>query len=170
MFLTFPGFIEILSTLRVNTVDNAVDADNAEDADKIDNSDNIHNVDNAIDADNAEKADNVYNAVDVYDADNAGNVDNTGHRVGNEAMVMLTMLTMLTILATGLENEAMVMLTMLTMLTILTMLIISQVYRGHQSSGAWAPELWCPHTFLYVFSCHCTFSHAQHVLIKPGFV
>ena len=113
--------------MRVNNVDNAVDADNAEDADKIDNSDNIHNVDNAIDADNAEKADNVYNAVDVYDADNAGNVDNTGHRVGNEAMVMLTMLTML---------------------TILTMLIISQVYRGHQSSGAWAPELWCPHTFL----------------------
>ena len=23
--------------------------------------------------------------------------------------------------------------------------------KGHQSSGAWAPELWCPHNFLGVF-------------------
>ena len=30
-------------------------------------------------------------------------------------------------------------------------LLISQEHRGHQSSGARAPELWCPHIFFRGF-------------------
>ena len=39
--------------------------------------------------------------------------------------------------------------------------------KGHQNSGARAPELWCPHTFL-VFSWLFILIYAGSVLIKQG--
>ena len=44
----------------------------------------------------------------------------------------------------------------------------SQEDRGHQSSGARAPELWCPHIFFSGFSWWCSHIYAGSVPIKPG--
>ena len=44
----------------------------------------------------------------------------------------------------------------------------SQEHRGHQSSGARAPEFWCPPHFFAGFSWWCSQIYAGSVPIKPG--